>query len=114
MSDFVVESDEGPEGFFGVFEDDGRTGYLYIYKPDVEPGILRDLHIYNRSESLDVHAEDVRVIWSANQRKCGVVIWGKMRGIIDLAPNRQVSVALSSRSSPGVEDSGWLEGFYEQ
>jgi len=30
---FIVEA-EGPNGIFGVFEDDGETGYLYIYEPD--------------------------------------------------------------------------------
>jgi hypothetical protein len=31
-SEFVTEA-AGPAGVFGVFEDDGGTGYVYLYEP---------------------------------------------------------------------------------
>jgi len=45
---FIVEA-QGPDGVFGVFEDDGETGYLYIYEPE-GAGIIQHLHIYHRSK----------------------------------------------------------------
>src|SRR5579864_2236648 len=42
---------------FGVFEDDGDTGYLYLYQAN-EQEVLRHLHVYDRSAVLQVRAED--------------------------------------------------------
>ena len=108
MADYVVES-QGPDGVFGVFEDDGETGYLYIYKPDA--GVLRHLHLYNRTPLVCVHAEDVIVVWSDDRTKCGVKIWNQMRGIIDLRHNREGRVWLEDRQTSGITDPEWLKGF---
>jgi hypothetical protein len=96
--------------FFGVFEDDGETGYLYLYELDGN-GIVRHLHIYDRSPKLMVQEQDVRVVWSADFTKVGVLIWGKMRGIIDLASGQEGRVWLESRETPGIDDAEWLKGF---
>lgn len=57
MSGFIVD-DVGPEGLACVFEDDRETGYLYLYSPD-DRGVLDDLHIYTRSENLNVTQDSV-------------------------------------------------------
>jgi hypothetical protein len=106
---FVTET-EGPKGTFGVFEDDGETGYLYLYQPD-GLGITRHLHIYDRSPRLNVQQDDVKVLWSDDHSKVGVLIWGKMRGIIDLTSGREGRVWLECPESPGVSDDEWLNGF---
>lgn len=106
--EFVIDA-EGPRGVFGVFEDDGKTGYLYLYK--IDGGIARHLHLYDRSLGLSVHEQDVSVIWSSDLTKCGVTIWGKMRGIIDLVSGREGRVWLEDRRTPGIGDAKWLEGF---
>ena len=54
---FIAEA-PGPDGFFAVFDDNGETGYLYVYRPG--EGIQNHLRIYVRSSKLDV-TED----WSA-------------------------------------------------
>jgi hypothetical protein len=78
---FIVDA-EGPEGIFGVFEDDGETGYLYIYEPD-GAGITQHLHIYDRSAlSIAIEKKDVSVDWQGN--KCSVAIGGLRRGTIEL------------------------------
>jgi len=76
---FIVEA-KGPNGVFGVFEDDGETGYLYIYEPE-GAGIIQHLHIYDRS-TLPALLEktDVSVDWDGN--KCTVAIHGSQRGTI--------------------------------
>ena len=100
----------GPNRTFGAFEDFADTGYLYLYSA-AEQTILRFLHIYDRSGMLDVVAEDVQVIWAAGETKCGVAIWGKMRGIIDVARGAEGRVWMESRHTPGIGDQKWLEGF---
>lgn len=108
-NEFIKDA-EGPSGIFCVFEDDGDTGYLYIYEPESR-GVVRHLHIYDRSPELNVHEQDVKVEWSIDLNKCGVRIWGKLRGIIDLASDREGRVWLASRETPGIGDSEWLRGF---
>jgi hypothetical protein len=108
--DFVSEA-LGPPGLFGVFEDDGETGYLYLYEPDGRE-VFGHLHVYDRSPSLKVEAQDVRVLWSEGYKKVGVLIWGKMRGIIDLGTGQEGRVWLERRNSPGIADTQWLEGFH--
>lgn len=105
-----IKEKVGPPGVFGVFEDDGETGYLYICEPEGR-GVMRHLHIYDRSPEVRVEEGDVEVTWSDDLKKCGVRIWGKMRGIIDLASDREGRVWLANRDTPGIGDSEWLLGF---
>jgi hypothetical protein len=93
-----------------VFEDDGETGYLYLFSAKAE-GITKHLHIYDRSAQLRVSADDVDVVWSTDESKCAVVIWGQIRGIIDLRLNKEGRVLLKDPSTPGVNDRSWLKGF---
>jgi hypothetical protein len=95
---------------FAVFEDDGRSGYMYVYSGVVQT-VLRSLHVYDRSAVLNVTPRDVSVIWAIGDAKCGVAIWGKMRGVIDLANGGEGRVWMERRDSPGIGDSRWLEGF---
>ncbi len=106
---FIVEA-PGPPGMFGVFEDDGTTGYLYTYEPDGE-GVITHLRIYTCAPTLSVQEDDVNVEWSRDLSKCGVRIWGKMRGIIDLASKNEGRVLLENRDTPGLGDPQWLAGF---
>jgi hypothetical protein len=53
-SDFVTEA-AGPQGLFGVFEDDGETGYLYLYEPGGRE-VFQHLHIYDRTPNLLVQS----------------------------------------------------------
>ena len=108
-AEFIKEA-SGPPGLFCVFEDDGETGYLYIYEPDGR-GVVRHLHIYDRSPKLPVQEQDVQVVWSEDLTKCGVRIWDKMRGIIDIASDREGRVWLEDRQTPGIGDAEWLQGF---
>ncbi len=105
---FIV-FDKTPSGIFAVLEDDGETGYLYVYTGQT---ILRNLHVYNRSKGVDVSRTDVRTLWSENGTKCGVMIWGKMRGIVDLKKELPGRVWLESYDTPGIDDKEWLRGFY--
>jgi hypothetical protein len=109
MSEFIVEQ-PGPDNLFGVFEDDGETGYLYIYEPDGR-GIITHLHVYDRTDKLNVEESDVQVIWSLDGSKCGVMIWGGMRGIIDMSHNKEGRVWLEDRNTPAISDPEWLRGF---
>jgi hypothetical protein len=93
-----------------VFEDDGETGYLYLFTAKAET-IAKHLHIYDRSSQLQVSADDVDVLWSTDESKCAVVIWGQVRGIIDLRLNKEGRVLLQNSSTPGVSDRNWLKGF---
>lgn len=106
---FLVDA-LGPPGIYGVFEDDGETGYLYLYEPAGKK-IYRHLHIYDRNSGIQVREQDVRVVWSEDFVKVGVLIWGKMRGIINTETCQEGRVWLDSHDSPGISDEQWLEGF---
>jgi hypothetical protein len=79
---FILDQ-AGPSGVFGVFEDDGETGYLYIYDPG-ERGIMADCHVYDRTESTNVRKGDVALTWDGP--RCKVLIHGVEAGALD-APN---------------------------
>jgi hypothetical protein len=100
----------GPHEQAAVFEDDGESGYLYLYSSQ-EQTVVRYLHIYDRANTLAVARKDVQVMWSKDVTKCGVAIWDKMRGIIDVGSDREGRVWLESRDTPGIGDTQWLEGF---
>src|SRR5215467_4382928 len=74
---------QGPTPLFAVFEDDGVTGYLYLYNSE-EQRVTRYLHLYDDAGELSVNPGDVRLLWSNDHSKCAVAIWGELRGIIDL------------------------------
>lgn len=109
MGNFIVD-EVGPHGLAGVFEDDGETGYLYLYDPN-GGGVLEDLHIYNRTKDLNVAEHDVDVVWSSDGNKCGVLIWNGMRGVIDLERHEKARSKLESPHSPPISDPGWLKNF---
>lgn len=105
-----VADESGPEEYVGFFEDDGETGYLYV--SDCKKNrIVQHLQIYVNSAELGVEEKDVRVVWSKNGKKCGVLIWGGMRGIIDLGSHREGRVFVEGRDTAPIDDAEWLEGF---
>ena len=74
---------EGPQGLFAVFEDDGDTGYLYLYEPE-GTGVFHDLHIYNTMNEPGIEENDIEVGWSTDLTTCTVWIRGKQRGTVDV------------------------------
>ena len=108
-TNFIIY-EKGPDRRFAVFEDEGATGYLYLYDSK-EKKVTRHLHLYNRSKDLAVSREAVKVLWAAGHAKCGVLIWGEMRGIIDLESGKEGRVWMENRHTPGIGDQKWLEGF---
>jgi hypothetical protein len=102
--------EKGPDDLFAVFEDDGHSGYLYLY--DSKKGeIAENLHNYDRSVKMNVQPEDVEVVWSDDGHKCAVIIGGKMRGIIDRQKPVPGRVWMEDGNSPGIADEEWLKGF---
>ena len=93
-----------------VFEDEGETGYLYVYS--VETGTIQShVHIYDQSAALQITKESVDVLWASDETKCAVSIWGQMRGVIDLRAKKEGRAWLESRDTPGISDKEWLKGF---
>jgi hypothetical protein len=106
---FICEA-SGSSGLVGVFEDDGDTGYLYVYDPNGR-GVLTHLHVYDRRPELLVRKVDVRVVWSSDWQKCGVIILDKFRGIINIATGEEGRVWMEKTNSPGIADKKLLRGF---
>lgn len=106
---FIIDTGNG-EGFFGVFEDDGDTGYLYLYEPDCRE-IVDYLHIYNYPKKIGITKKDVEVVWSTNRKKCGVKVWGKFYGIFDLALNGKIRKPVKDKDTPPITDETLLRGF---
>ena len=109
MKVFVAD-DSGPEEYAGFFEDDGQTGYLYVSDRSKRT-IIKHLQIYTNSSQLNVAEGDVRVVWSNDGKKCGVRIWGELRGIIDIAKGIEGRAFVESRQSSPIRDPEWLRGF---
>jgi hypothetical protein len=105
-----VSDTEGPDKFVGFFEDDGVTGYLYVSDRSSNE-IIKHLQIYRDSAKLDIREEDVKVQWSKDGTKCGVLIWGGMRGIIDLKNNIEGRILVTEKRTPEIKDKEWLSGF---
>jgi hypothetical protein len=108
-TNFVAYS-QGPHRLFAVFEDDARVGHLYLYDLE-DDNVVQDLQVYICSQQLQIRRRDVRLAWSKDGDKCGVIIWDKMRGIIDRAKKREGRVKLEDRNTPGIIDHQWLKGF---
>jgi hypothetical protein len=109
MNNFIVES-ENFNGLFGIFEDDGETGYLYLYEPKGE-GVIDDLQIYSNSTKAGVKEDDVTVIWSNDLKKCGVKIWGNLYGIIDVETGKKISAKLTDKKSSPITKTETLKDF---
>ena len=99
-----------PAEYVAFFEDDGETGYLYVSDKKTNR-IIKHVQIYDHARQLDLQEGDVQVVWSSDGKKCGVVIWGGVRGIIDLAHGTEGRAKLVSRATPPITDSQWLSGF---
>src|SRR5215831_10696123 len=109
MPDFIVDS-PGPDQLSAVFEDQGGTGYLYLFDERAER-ILVDLLIYNESSYQRVGERDVTVLWSADGTKCGVSVLGKMRGVIELKNHSKARASIESEGPDATLTANWLEGF---
>jgi len=111
LSGAMGETDEFIVGlelndYQAFFEQDDATGYLYLADAD---GIIYALHIYDRTPSLKVAESDVDVIWSDSGDRCGVRIFGKLRGVISMQGDlyRPANVM----SSDGITEPEWVKGF---
>ena len=93
-----------------VFEDEGETGYLYVYSVGTA-AVQRHVHVYDRNGDLQIAKESVDVLWSTDESKCAVRIWGQLRGIIDLRMRKEGRAWLENRDTPGISDPEWLRGF---
>ncbi|MBV8757058.1 MAG: DUF2251 domain-containing protein [Deltaproteobacteria bacterium] len=105
---FVVEG-PGRSSLVAVFEDDGETGFLYVYDCAADK-VTTHLHVYDRSPSLVVNEDDVFVTWTSDFSRCGVVIWGEMMGVIDVRTDKRWVTRAVSNGMPGLEGDA-LEGF---
>jgi hypothetical protein len=109
MSDFVIGL-ANANGLYGIFEDYEDTGYLYLSDHGGE-GIIDHLHIYDYPEKLGVDEKDIEVVWSKDQTKCGVKIWGKFYGIFDLEASKKTSILVKDKNTAPINDPALLEGF---
>jgi RHS repeat-associated protein len=69
------------------------------------------LQIYQHADKLALTEEDVQVVWSKGLDKVGVVIWGGIRGIIDINNYQVIRVLLEGWDTPAISDDEWLKGF---
>jgi hypothetical protein len=81
----VIES-ISPDGLLAaIFEDDGRTGYLYALDDSVGGNPIQDaLHIYDVEDVSDGHIpSDVKIGWSEDSKKCVLLINGYPHGVFN-------------------------------
>ena len=105
---FIVDS-AGPGTLFGVLEDSGETGDLYVY--DRAAGkVLAWVQVYVHGRRPAVSVEDVEVAWSIRQDKVAARLFGTIHAIIRLEDGASVSTGLREQGL-GIQDLHWLDGF---
>jgi hypothetical protein len=109
-TNFIVAALDSHGQRAAVFEDEGETGYLYVYSTGTA-SVQTHVQIYDRSDALQIAKDNVDVLWSTDESKCAVRIWGQLRGIIDLRMRKEGRAWLENRDTPGISDSEWLRGF---
>ena len=107
---FIVSALDSHGERAAVFEDEGETGYLYLYSVGAA-AVQTHVHIYDLNNTLQITKENVDVLWSTDESKCAARIWGQLRGIIDLRLRREGRAWLENRETPGISDTEWLRGF---
>jgi hypothetical protein len=84
-------SDSPSTQYSGVFEDDGRTGYVYAYDraaPEDEQ-ILDACHIYNVANVVDRdRPSEVEIIWTDDGMKAALLINDFAHAVIDFRARR--------------------------
>lgn len=109
----LLAADDGRQvRYAAFFEDDGEAGCLYV--SDRRSDTVRHLQIYTRYFKMQVAEDDVRIVWSRDGTKCGVIMWGGMRGIIDLENNTECCSFIAHRNSLPIRDPVWLSGFEDE
>jgi len=85
MNKFIIEAFNKSQTLAAIFEDDGTTGYLYLYDPNASEGdkIRASMKVYS-STKLRVKKRDVNIIWSNDETKVSVLIRGNVYAVYDL------------------------------
>lgn len=92
----VIESYADRSPFGVVFEDDGKLAYFYAVDTRAGDKVLDALCIYHitdvvnhRTAGLDAaHAYDVRIVWSADQRRVALLLDGEAHAAFDFERQR--------------------------
>src|SRR5258708_35631060 len=108
MTELMLEA-QGPDGLFAVFQEDEGAGYFFVYKPETQD-VRAQIRIYEPGLNDSVHESDVQLMWSSDWTKCGIAIWGQMRGVINIATGEETCAPLES-DRRGIIDPEWLKGF---
>ena len=114
--------EEAPGNLVGIFEDDGETGWLYLYDAGTaergQDAILAFAPAYNRSADVQPSEDDVWVAWSLDFSKVAVLVRGgprlivdDFRAIIDVKTLQSRHQLYRGPGSSGIHDEQWLYGF---
>ncbi len=100
---FILESLNSSESLAGVFEDDGSTGYLYLYDLNAPEGekIKDALQLYLLEEA-QVAENDIKLMWSKDESKIGISIEGKIWGVFDLKSGKKYHHKFMRGVEPGI------------
>jgi hypothetical protein len=106
---FVVAAG-GPRSLAAFFEDNGETGDLYVTDRSKHK-IIQHVQVYTNSNELNVRPDEVEVRWADKALKCGVLIWGGLRALIDIDNGFNGREFVKSRATPPIRNTEWLKGF---
>ncbi len=91
---FLLEEISPDENWYVVFEDDGKTGYMYIGAVDengINGEILDDLWIYNQILPPIEECEEVFILWKEDSSKAAIIVDKECWGMFDLKSRRKIS-----------------------
>jgi len=107
-SSFILCS-PGSNGILAVFEDDGETGWFYLYDAG-QKKILQTTHIYNR-RNIAVAEDEVDIGWSADDSACGLAVFGRFRGFLGVTRDLALRKPVMSADEDGILEQDWPAGF---
>ncbi len=100
----------GPKNIAGIFHEDAGEGFFFLYDT-AGAEVLRQVRVYERPTTPELISQQVEVLWSSDEQKSGLLLWGRMRALLALAETeREVVYATEKPEDPAI-DSATLADF---
>lgn len=114
QNSFIIDC-ESPDGkWMAVFEDNAKTGYLYLCLWDDDSkeikGIVDSLWIYDVIYPTIQEFEDVFITWSDDSNRLALIVDDECWGIMDLEVKRKLTAPRIDNCIAEIDFEFWENG----